>query len=533
MVQATSKPDNWAFLGTNNVTEPVEEPCVDPDFTGRKTGWLRKMKNDSARGKWLTDNNWRFFVVDFKDQIVFYANSEANADPSVRKNISAPIAFSEIVDVKLLDRTLKRGLTERFFQQSDDAACVGLCLVTTDREMRLLCRSMTDAKQWLSIFNSARNFKAAQGQREKETAPPPLETESTVLGSDESPPQLSDTDSDGSSGRMRSWEKNAQIESHAGHYHCVLGSESSTRASSSTPPWVQPTPEPGSKPEVFVEPNAEDAFAALDALVDDMYVPEPDAPKTDVATAIKEAKAKRAQKANGEASGYAQQPVVAKHVAPKEMSAEDRTANDMALLKRQQMLPRSRKSKADDASPVKVTRPLKRQTDSEQAPEAVHATVTEPVVSQSTVPGPSEGFLDRGSWDEEEPAKALKKHKKKTKALQKQDVDEDDPTAGLDALVDGVLEGKPVSLCVHEHVNGFQCMQCDFTVLRFENFEWAPEANYLFFRNYYGKPKKLPRMLKGSDGMSAYCCQCAFKSVSSREDLKTVADGTRWKCISA
>lgn len=513
MVLATSRPDNWAFLGTNTAAEQTEEPCVEPNFTGRKTGWLRKMKNDSAKGKWLTDNNWRFFTADFHSQTIFYSNSESKT-----KTSSAPMAFSDIVDVKLLDRNMKRGLTERLFQNADEAS-VGLCLITTDREMRLLSKSMDDAKQWVSIFTAAR--KTVQRQREKETvvqgtaAPAETEsTESTMLGSDESPPQMSDTDSDGSTGRRRPWEKNAPAES------------------SSSPAYIKPTPEPGSKPEVFFEPDGADAFAALDALMDDIYVPEPDAPKVDVATAIKAAKAKKAQKEEGQASasasasqGYAQvqQQAVAKQVAPKKMTEEDRSANDLALLKRQQMFPKSRQPKAHDAP---GTGPLR--TSGASSSSGSNSVELSPSTF-STVPEPSEGVVDQGSWDHDV---VPKKSKKKNKGMQKQEADEEDPTAGLDDLVNGVLKEKPVSLRVHEYVDGFHCMQCDLKVIRFTSFEWTPEADYLFFRNYYGKPKKLPRRLQDSDGVSAYCCQCAFKSVPSDTELRDVAEGTRWKCTS-
>jgi hypothetical protein len=153
------------------------------------------------------------------------------------------------------------------------------------------------------------------------------------------------------------------------------------------------------------------------------------------------------------------------------------------------------------------------------------------------VQGPSEGTtVDKESWDDDEPLRtSLKKKKSKGNRKPSKDasLEEDDPTAGLEDLVDSVATGKPVALKVHEYVDGFQCMQCDFKVIRFTDFEWAPQADYLFFRNYYGKPKKLPRMLKHSHGSSAYCCQCAFKSVSSRMALKDVAEETRWKCVSA
>jgi hypothetical protein len=56
---------------------------------------------------------------------------------------------------------------------------------------------------------------------------------------------------------------------------------------------------------------------------------------------------------------------------PKAMTPEDRTANDMALLKRQQMFPKSRKSKAEDVAPIKATRPLKILSASESTEQEV------------------------------------------------------------------------------------------------------------------------------------------------------------------
>jgi len=59
------------------------------------------------------------------------------------------------------------------------------------------------------------------------------------------------------------------------------------------------------------------------------------------------------------------------------------------------------------------------------------------------------------------------------------------------------------------------------------------KAEYLFFRNYYGKPQKLKSRLDANARYSAYCCQCAFKSVPSEMKLREVKDGTRWKVVSA
>jgi hypothetical protein len=443
---------------------------------------------------------------------------------------------------------------------------------------------------------------------------------STEPGSDEGPPQLSDTDS-GEPGfkQEAGFKKEVEFKPYGAERAPVHD----------LPPWATPTPEPGSKPEVFCEPDFEDAFAALDALQDELGpVPaSPEAPKVDTATAVKAAKAKRAEKKKGAKApkvGYAEtespESMAEKSVARnlhKEMTAEDRNACDIALLQKAQMPLRSSKNKApDDAPPLKATRPLKKKSawdesdalestpnlkhgwasENAKAPmgDAVPAAAKEddnnswdgsgdekapgPVAkssksSKSTksskkskeisfvvdptvkdddpwdsddgmkkppVPkkscgqrGLSEGKVDQGSWDDDEDAQAARLFKKNNKSLKKkQEVDVDDPTVGLDDLVDSVSSGKPVSVPIHEYVDGFQCTQCDFKVIRFTGFEWGPKAEYLFFRNYYGKPNKLKSRLNASTSCSAYCCQCAFKSVPSELELRDVKDGTRWKVIS-
>lgn len=727
MVVATSKPDNWAFLAKD--TKAAEEPSL-PEYEGKQTGWLGKMKNDSAKGKWLSDTNWRFFTADFDDQIIFYS-----AYSGLQKQVSSLIAFSDIVDVKLMENAghLKRGLKERMLGNSYGDGNIGLCLITTEREIRLLSKTKKDAEAWVSIFNAAKRVAKSEAAPKMMKSPSTGSSGlSTILNSSDgtgsSAPQMSDTDSDGSAGKMRPWEKNQHPTTSTNSWFAETNTTASTTTSTTTgyggswlygeapastplpweqrpqptpapggapPLWVQPTPEPGSKQDPIFEPDAEDAFAALDALVDQTYLPEDDAPKVDFATAIKAAKAKRAEKAIGDATapeenGYAstQQPV-----APKNMTPEDRSANDIALLKRQQMFPKSRqpKPKTENAPPLTTTRPCKRSNGLEVQEREVAPTFTitkftdqgwvsesvtvetaqqasgpskeakklafedvaddddddsksqnkkerpctkgtsaapavadkalawddwddETPAAQSSkaattssqektfipepaandddpwdsdgdnkktlqakaksskekvfmpepaahdddpwdseddnkkpkapksvkfagVQGPSEGTtVDKESWDDDEPLRtSLKKKKSKGNRKPSKDasLEEDDPTAGLEDLVDSVATGKPVALKVHEYVDGFQCMQCDFKVIRFTDFEWAPQADYLFFRNYYGKPKKLPRMLKDSHGSSAYCCQCAFKSVSSRMALKDVAEETRWKCVSA
>eukprot|EP00746_Dinoflagellata_sp_MGD_P166715 gnl/MRDRNA2_/MRDRNA2_96802_c0_seq1.p1 gnl/MRDRNA2_/MRDRNA2_96802_c0~~gnl/MRDRNA2_/MRDRNA2_96802_c0_seq1.p1 ORF type:complete len:659 (+),score=159.29 gnl/MRDRNA2_/MRDRNA2_96802_c0_seq1:128-2104(+) len=650
----------------------VSECGVANITSGKQCGWFKKMKNDSAKAKWLSDNNSRFFTVDFDDRTVYYANSETQS-----KTVSNPIAFRDIVQVKLLERKLQRGLTERLFGAGEETTC-GFSLITCDREIRLLCKTQDDAKKWVSIFNAAQRL----GLKGHGIAKSPSRNSlSTEPGSDESPPPSSDTDS-GDSGckndqglraepTFKPFQDNLQLKPFgvdmaktAGYGHgTVLG----MKAMQEQPSWMTPTPEPGSKPEVFFEPDASDAFAALDALQEDLgpvpTAPLLDASKVDIAT-VKAAKAKRTQKKiekkqqnlsflesfgsppkrqtnhNMTKDGYGQpqQPTPAPmpnresekaRNANKEMSAEDRNARDIALLQKVQMPHRSSKAKADDAPPLKATRPMKRPSAWEENGEGCKAKMTsltaqgwvstnvqlegaamtgkaakdddtnswdgdaeevqpasawvvgnddnswdgsgderaaqkakkskaaksaaknkeviyEPATSKDDDPwdsdddkkkgppvpksfcGPSEGKVDHSSWDDDEPAPAVMKKAKSVKKKVEME-DEDDPTAGLDEL----LDGKEVAIPVHQYVDGFQCTQCDFKVIRFQGFEWSPKAEYLFFRNYYGKPKKLKSRVIAKPGHSAYCCQCAFKSVPSDMDLRDVKDNTRWKVVSA
>jgi hypothetical protein len=366
---------------------------------------------------------------------------------------------------------------------------------------------------------------------------------------------------------------------------------------------MTPTPEPGSKPETFFEPDGTDAFAALEALQEELgpvpTTPPAETSKADTAIAIQAAKAKRAQKkkegkATKDGYGQPQHASIATENSQvvrdlgKEMAVDDRNARDIALLQRVQM-PHNRtsKSKMDDAPPLKATRPIKRasaweddgdgcaakmttltpqgwvstnvhlgtsdkpakdddanswdgdaeevrpasawvvgnddnswdgsgderaasKAKSSKASKASGEVIFEPPAEKDNDPwdsdhetqkkrepeppvpkafcGPSEGKVDHSSWDDDREEPLAMAPKKKSKSLRKKPEveDEDDPTAGLDDL----LDGKEVAIPVHQYVDGFQCTQCDFKVIRFQGFEWSPKAEYLFFRNYYGKPKK-------------------------------------------
>jgi len=83
----------------------------------------------------------------------------------------------------------------------------------------------------------------------------------------------------------------------------------------------------------------------------------------------------------------------------------------------------------------------------------------------------------------------------------------------------------------HQLVPGFQCMACDFQVLRIDNGIWGGDVEYMFFRNNYPNAQKLrPKLVPRADCV-AYCCQCSWKSAESAAPLADVADGLRWRKI--
>jgi len=217
MGHPASKPDKWTFVCTD--TQGFEEPCAQ-DFTGKQAGWLRKIKHNGARGKWLSDTNWRFVTVDFDDQIILYSNTESSKTQSFPIKFTVEpkrcVKFTDIVDVKLLDRSLERSLTERLLGNANDVD-MGVCLITSEREIRLLSKTMDGAKQWVSIFAAARRIAQAQLTMDKspsipsmcdrtwsdrfsvdvdDSAESPSSGSSTAPGSEAGPHQFSDRDSD-------------------------------------------------------------------------------------------------------------------------------------------------------------------------------------------------------------------------------------------------------------------------------------------------------------------------------------------------
>ena len=57
------------------------------------------------------------------------------------------------------------------------------------------------------------------------------------------------------------------------------------------------------------------------------------------------------------------------------------------------------------------------------------------------------------------------------------------------------------------------CLKCMCEVVRFADYHWDDDVDYMFFRNYWPEPERLSPKLKPRKGYAAYCCQCCWTSV--------------------
>lgn len=68
-------------------------------------------------------------------------------------------------------------------------------------------------------------------------------------------------------------------------------------------------------------------------------------------------------------------------------------------------------------------------------------------------------------------------------------------------------------------------------VKRFPGQKWRSDCEYLFFRNYISNEQKLVQGLEPAKGMSAYACQCEWKSVKEIVELSaTQGLIAKWSC---
>jgi hypothetical protein len=73
--------------------------------------------------------------------------------------------------------------------------------------------------------------------------------------------------------------------------------------------------------------------------------------------------------------------------------------------------------------------------------------------------------------------------------------------------------------------NRLLCLKCMCEVVRFADYHWDDDVDYMFFRNYWPEPERLYPKMKSKRGYAAYCCQCCWTSVS---DIVSVGNDLKW-----
>lgn len=347
----------------------------------------------------------------------------------------------------------------------------------------------------------------------------------------------------------------------------------------SLPPWA-PGPEPGSKANADLEPaTAQDAFAALDALADELGP----LPEVDVSP-LKARKVSKGICKNARDIAALKNPELAAIGPPPEapppmMSTFTSLPEAVKPLQEVKELGGTSPSSKQQEVPQQFTSALgalpgpqqfmisdspQKDDDNhswdDDVPDAedranfaeVMATAEaqgegtiedddpwdsepdEPTARARRQPGASEGQgVDHNSWDseDEDETKVVKRRGKIIRKKSIQQTAEDRSMQDLDDLVAEVVDGQK-RLAVPQHLPDFRCTQCDNAVICFVGFEWAAEVDYLFFRNFHGIPEKLRPKLNASSDNTAYCCQCSWKTTASSVHLKAVGADSRWRIIS-
>jgi len=470
----------------------------------------------------------------------------------------------------------------------------GFIVRTRDREIRLFSSTWKESRRWVDSLNAAGSLGRSQkgllvgGLKVDNTQSQASLSTNEGSGAGSSPP--SDAGSDGAAPwqPITNWDKpinggyaQAPWKPAPAGAPPIWAQVGQPVTGNSLPPWAS-GPEPGSRANADLEfGSGVDAFAALDALADELGpVPEIDESPAKVKKASKSGLVRNARDIaalkNPEmpAAAVAQQPVAPPPTAlprslgslpsiapiPTVEEAEEFDAGTPS--KEQQEAPEQFGSllgslpgpqqftisdspqKDDDAHSWDEAGP-----DAEEVADVIAYAAeaggavedNDPWDSDPDEPsakpqqrGPSEGQgVDHGSWDSEDEGEK-KVVKRRGKTAQKKQVayaEEDTSMQDLDDLVGEVLDGQK-RVPVVERLPDFRCTQCDNGVICFVGFEWSQEVDYMFVRNFHGKPDKLRPKLNLSSGNTAYCCQCSWKTADSSETLKGVGADLRWRSIS-
>lgn len=137
-------------------SELGEESPPPPDARTTRRGvysaWLKKVKGDGAKTRWLYSTTTRYFTIDFDNQTFFYSHNKE------QKKISRPITFKDILGAERLQpstRAAKRG--------AKGSQSSGFLLKTAGRAFELHAHDGADAAQWVFALNAARDMAAAMG----------------------------------------------------------------------------------------------------------------------------------------------------------------------------------------------------------------------------------------------------------------------------------------------------------------------------------------------------------------------------------
>jgi len=134
------------------------------------SAWLKKTKSDTAKLKWLSGSNKRYFTIDFDAQVFFYSHSKD------QKGVSEKVAFQDIISI---EEVLPQGKTGK--KGSSDSK--SFRVVTRCRVFDLQASSIAEAEQWVRALGVAKDRgQVIQAEGEERATEQPAEPNSQPTG---------------------------------------------------------------------------------------------------------------------------------------------------------------------------------------------------------------------------------------------------------------------------------------------------------------------------------------------------------------
>ena len=86
---------------------------------------------------------------------------------------------------------------------------------------------------------------------------------------------------------------------------------------------------------------------------------------------------------------------------------------------------------------------------------------------------------------------------------------------------------------INKYCSNILCLNCDHTILIFNNYRWDESVNYLFFRLNFPNKHKLSQKLIKDENYTCYSCQCQYLNINitrNNNNNNNMNKINEWQC---